>query len=286
VGGVACSIDDSAVAVVAPHFLGIRQPLQDLLDVCNRNSVTLVEDSAQLGPASPAFEPKADLVSLSFGRGKPIPVGGGVLLSHGRLRSALAVETLGIHAARISSGGWQVRRILQNAAMTRLGYRVVRSVPLLGIGETRFRPLGRVRLLEGAGVALAESTIARWQQPSTRAQRIVCELAEVPEMLNLPIKIGWDKKAPLLRYPLLVDCQSTRDRLLEMLRHRGIGATALYGQSLHAILRAHSDSSFIEAKTPNAEDFASRLITIPVHSGVRAGDLGIISRCIATCSKA
>jgi dTDP-4-amino-4,6-dideoxygalactose transaminase len=283
---VAEAIDDSAVAIVAPHFLGIPQPLSDLLDICKRNDVTLVEDSAQLGPTSPAFAPKADLVILSFGRGKPIPVGGGVLISRSNMREALAAETLGIFASRVSSWGWQVRRMLQNAAMSPLGYRMVRSLPFLGVGETRFRPLIRVRLLEGEGVALAEGIIALWKQDVTPAQRYLCELSDSAELLNLPSKMQLDGRAPLLRYPLLLDCQSTRDRLLEMLGRHGIGATNLYGQSLPAILRARSEVSFVKASWPHADDFARRLITIPVHSGVHEADLEIIRGCIATCLRA
>lgn len=277
---VTSAIDNSVVAVVAPHFLGIPQPLDALLEVCRRESIILVEDSAQLSPASVAFGPTADLVILSFGRGKPIPVGGGVLLSRRNFQELLEIEARGIGFTRMSASRWQIRRLLQNAAIGRFGFRAVRSLPLLEVGKTRFRPLEHVRLLQGEAVAIAEGTIANWRHRPTRAQLFMSKLADSKSITNLPLRLGWDQKAPLLRYPLLVESQQARDNLISTLEGHGIGATSLYGQPLHAILRKNAVNFSADSAVTNADDFSRRLVTIPSHSDVRSNDLEIIRFCL------
>jgi hypothetical protein len=98
--------DASWVGVIAPHFLGLRHPLDTLQSWCRSAGVGLIEDSAQLGPRSPAFQPVADLVVLSFGRGKPIPAGGGALLFRG------GACRPGAGARRATRGGRRLRTSL------------------------------------------------------------------------------------------------------------------------------------------------------------------------------
>ena len=81
--GVEAAITCNTVAIIAVGFLGLPERLEALADVARANTLLLIEDSAQ------CFPPKsieagcylADLIVLSFGRGKPINLmGGGALL--------------------------------------------------------------------------------------------------------------------------------------------------------------------------------------------------------------
>jgi dTDP-4-amino-4,6-dideoxygalactose transaminase len=70
----------------------------------------------------------------------------------------------------------------------------------------------------------------------------------------------------LLRYPLLLDAVS-RDRIYLKLKQAGLGPSILYPASLSKI---DGLAHIIEDKRsfPNAEMFASQLITLPTHSSV------------------
>src|SRR5690606_37167025 len=46
IDSVMACLDESVVAVVAPHFLGLRHPLRVLVEMCRTTGVLLVEDSA------------------------------------------------------------------------------------------------------------------------------------------------------------------------------------------------------------------------------------------------
>ncbi len=170
----------SVVAIVAPHFLGVRQSLQGLRDTIDDRDVVLIEDSAQLGPNSRAFSPEADLVVLSFGRGKPIPVGGGVFLARNNWISLLEDELSRLCVVCQSRWHWNAKRVLQNVAMSRLGYQVALNMPFLHVGKTRFKRLTTVQRLDGDAVTLSESAIASWHLQATRTQKEICRWPQTP----------------------------------------------------------------------------------------------------------
>ena len=70
----------------------------------------------------------------------------------------------------------------------------------------------------------------------------------------------------LLRYPLLLDVAS-RDRIYQKLKQAGLGPSILYPASLPRITGL---THIIDGKQsfPNAEMFASQLLTLPTHSCV------------------
>ena len=121
--------DDSWVGVIAPHFMGLRHPMETLQRWCKTSGIGLIEDSAQLSPRSPAFQPAAELVVLSFGRGKPIPAGGGVLLALDKYGAAVGEITGALPFTGGTPLGWRARALMHDIAITRPGYRLASSLP-------------------------------------------------------------------------------------------------------------------------------------------------------------
>jgi len=74
----------------------------------------------------------------------------------------------------------------------------------------------------------------------------------------------------LLRYPILVDA-GVRDALFQKLKQAGLGASIMYPASLPEI--GGLTQLFAGREYPQARAFASKLITLPTHSGVRAKDI-------------
>ena len=272
------AMDPSVCAIVAPHFLGLRHPLGSLIEVCQRSGALLIEDSAQLGPASPSFRPEADLVVLSFGRGKPIPAGGGLLLSRGPAAPAVERIATRLPEAGPRRAGWRLRTLVQNLAMTRVGFGLAARIPWLRIGETRYRELRSPYRLRPGFEAAVREVISHWgpQEPAVaRAYQQAFETEGAPALAG---RLGWDGVSPLLRYPGLTKDAETRDRICDELNGLGIGASCFYGAALPD-LEGMPDLDQ-PGNFPNAGDFAARLFTLPAHSGVRPRDIRLIENTV------
>lgn len=269
------SINRNTVAVVGVGFLGIPEQMNVLSDICRDNNVLLIEDSAQCFPPFCATRPLADCIVLSFGRGKPINLmGGGALLVRSEAVEQ-ALEVVNRYPVHQVSPGvwWRLRRILFNLLMGRLPYYVLEKLPFLHIGETRFKPLDAVSRLEiprgllGAGI----------QQAGRRplVQRLYHQQLAFSETM------GWsllghrteDHSAPMLRYALLAPTEAVRNRVSIALNRSGVGASTFYGCTLPNI--AGLEALFSGTKCPHADDFASRLMTLPCHEDVRPSDVAL-----------
>ena len=78
----------------------------------------------------------------------------------------------------------------------------------------------------------------------------------------------------LSRYPILVQSKEIRDYLIMRLRHLRLGATTMYGDTLphvEGVPLEVLDNAPIK-DFDSARSFADRLLTLPVHSGVRTID--------------
>lgn len=276
-------LDETTVAVVAPHFLGLPHPLESLAAACRNAGIALIEDSAQLGPASPAFKPAAELVVLSFGRGKPVPAGGGALLYPASDPGVVERQLSSLPQGGYSETGWTAFALLQNAAMSRPGYALVRKVPGLHVGETRFRPLRAPHAMPPAAGRRVERILAGWRPPVTDIQLQIRGMLDRAGYRDLPGMLGWDGRAPLLRYPLLMHNEAERDHAWRRLERRGLGASALYRQALPDI--EGMPTLAMPGGITNAREFASRLLTLPAHSGVTAADLEEIGSELAALSR-
>ena len=265
------SLDDSVVAVVAPHFLGIAHPLSALREICSRAAVLLVEDSAQLGPTSSAFQPSGDLVVLSFGRGKPVPAGGGALLYQERFADLAGQLSASLLERRLTSVQWTVRAAMQNLVMSRMGFAVVRRAPWLHVGETRYKRLDDPRRLGQDAARRIETVLSHWgrgvQTAALEIHSMLCRIG-APHTASA---LGWDGESPLLRYPLLAPRGIVRDEICDLLHGENIGATAFYGKVLPELpgVPVADDSDGL----PCARDFAVRLLTLPCHSGLGRSEL-------------
>jgi hypothetical protein len=266
--------DASWVGVIAPHFLGLRHPLGTLQSWCRSVGIGLIEDSAQLGPRSPAFQPIADLVVLSFGRGKPIPAGGGALLFRGEHGGTVRELAAQLETDDASALCWRSRALMHDVALTRPGYWLASCLPWLYVGETRYGPLRRPRRLGDEARRLAEAVIAGWQDNSL----LVCSelgwrLAS-PGYASLAEACGWSDAQPLLRFPLMAKTAEERHRIYRDGRRHGLGVSAMYESILAEVDAA--PPMLATGNLGNARDFASRLLTLPVHTGVTPADLEML----------
>jgi dTDP-4-amino-4,6-dideoxygalactose transaminase len=265
------AVSHRTVAVIAAHLLAPTSDVEAVASVVRtaQPAARVIEDAAQAWPQR--VTPASDAVLLSFGRGKPLPLGaGGALLC--RLSS-------GNGGPQIASGGWSAALAL--ALTSALGsprwYRWPEGIPFLGIGATEFDPRFELdapfRRWQGRlATRLLPRLPALIEARSAHARRLADRLDGTP---------GWTipraarARGPL-RLPLLADSRDRRDRMLAALREGGVAASGMYPGSLADIpeLRPHLVNA--DERFAGARALADRLLTLPVYPGLAAADLDAV----------
>lgn len=253
------------LAVIAVDLLGIAERYGALRTACARVGCALVQDAAQGFPSRAGERAwQGDVVVLSFGRGKPVSLltGGAVLTRDDALHqevSRLAVPAEFNH--RLHALKVRAYNLLRHPWL----YRLPTLLPGLHLGETRYSAL--------RGIQAMPEALAACLPPAAHAfRRAACPQALYPAflagsgLLDLPTLCRQPAGERLSRYPVLAADGTTRDRLLGRLA--SLGASALYGKVLPQVSGVAVHLTDV-GSYPAAEAFASRLLTLPNHDGVK-----------------
>lgn len=275
---LSAALSADTAAVVAVHLFGLRERLEPLRAAAESVGAVLIEDSAQ------AFDPalwNSELVVLSFGRGKPVSLlgGGAVLWRQAELGAALPQPPAG------DGRGFALRALPYNLLRRPSLYWLPRSLPGLGLGQTRFRPLTAIEGMDRRRRMLLPLALARYLQRGRCAQWAVrAMLAEVGDgFVDLAERCGEPPTRRLLRYPVLAASAELRQRALAELTRQGLGASAMYGAALVDIPGVAEACG--AAVTPAAADLARRLLTLPVHADVRPGHVRRMRQVLLACAQ-
>ncbi|MEC9339971.1 MAG: DegT/DnrJ/EryC1/StrS family aminotransferase, partial [Pseudomonadota bacterium] len=259
------ALDERTRAVIAVNLFGIPERMAEIRRRLPPGAV-LIEDAAQALPLHPPGW-SGDLVVLSFGRGKPVSLlgGGAVLCRDEGLTRALPQ----LPAVPASTVRFRLRAALYNLLTRPRCYWLPALLPL-GLGETRYRPLGAVQGTPRPALRALPANLAarRTAESIAYPELITTALAKLIHGggVDLPGQLGVSTST-LLRYPLLAADEAQRDRLLTALNDAGLGATSLYGKILPEIDTVPGESS-PAGDYPHARAFAARLLTLPLHNRV------------------
>jgi len=278
VKGIRRALNSRTVAIIAVDFLGSYERLPQLANICSDNGVILIEDSAQCFPPSSSRHGLADFVVLSFGRGKPINLmGGGALLIRRSWPTVVEAFRSEYPALPRRSGFiWDLKRLVFNFLLSRYVYPVLENIPFLHIGQTRFRPLGKIRRLDLPASALAGGIKAFYRREPIHL--LYSRQLAFIEQAGWTIIGSFDSndRLPRLRFALLAPDESRRNEAIKKLNENGIGANAFYERVLPEIVDAPVLNHLLAGAYPEAKDFASRLVTLPTHEGVTEKDVEAI----------
>lgn len=283
---LAAAIGHHTVAVIAVDLFGVKERLAAIRALTEAADIVLVEDSAQAFPGRQAAEEgrywQGDLVVLSFGRGKPVSLlGGGAVLS--RVDGLAPEPILGGEAAGVNRPA-SLADILKARVYNRLVsprlYWLPDSLPFLHLGETRYHALRGIEAMDAWRRGLLEANIEAYFALDTHAARLVQRLrsllAETPGVIDLPAVCGLPLSHRLLRYPLLAP-ETRRDVWYGRLQRAGLGASTLYPASLPHIPGV---PPLPQGHYPQADAFARRILTLPLHAGVRLENIARMHRCL------
>lgn len=287
---VASQITPSTVAIVAVNLFGIPERLAVLRELIGPRPILLIEDSAQAFPTGPASDTwQGDLVVLSFGRGKPVTLlGGGAALYRDSVLGDLLPPAKHVDDPEESNRRFRVLARLYNLMSHPGMYWIPHGLPFLHLGETRYHPLSAVQPMSSSRLRLLAGNIEAYRRRDQHTQyQLAAMLAESDEemgyLINLPRICGLDAHSRLLRYPLLV-APGRRDPLLRLLNKQGLGATGMYPSAL-PLIKGLEYLLQDQGPFPAAEAFARRIVTLPVHSRVRARDVESMGRILRQAAR-
>lgn len=271
-------ITDFTVAVVAVGFLGIPERLESLSAICSNYDLYLIEDSAQCFPPTSCSKALADLVVLSFGRGKPINLmGGGVLLCMGRFSvdARRTIEQYPKESGRYERI-WGFKRAVFNFLLGRFYFALMEKIPFLGIGVTKFTPHIQIKRREIPECLIGGGVKEYWCRPLVHKwydhHSLCLERLGWKIILASSDNVAQVKDStPRLRYAVLAPSRVIRDACVIKLNSAGISANDFYGKALCAV--SGVAPLIDDANLPSAESFASRLLTLPCHEDVTPEDV-------------
>ncbi len=274
---LSAAITPQTLALVAMTFLGIRENWPQLLPFMREQHprVALIEDNAQWFPDLTGGEDfGADYLVFSFGRGKPLSLlGGGALFS----REQLSAPALGAIGPAVSDRFDELKCRAYNLLLQPNCYWFLNHNPLLHLGQTRFHELNSLHSLDSRRQSLLGSNFVAYRQRSRHLEVQYQQLLQAAGFQSSYLGLHTPRQGRLLRYPLLCANQPQRDALLHALNAQGLGASPLYQLPLAML---DGVASKIRQFNPpvHATDFAQRLITLPLHAGVREQHLSKIAR--------
>lgn len=267
---------DKTVAVVAVSLFGIPERFAQIRQVVNGKGICVVEDNAQRFPErGERFD--GDVVVLSFGRGKPVSVlgGGAVLTRDPELAAEVARAIESRPAAPSDRIRFGLKARVYNALISPRLYWLPDSLPFLGLGETRFKPLRGVTAMDEVAIRhLPAGVEAYWRRDDAVQNAVAGCVAPFAGkgVMNLAAASCGEVVPRLLRYPLLCGTKALRDELYRRLDRAGLGASRMYPSALPGIEGLEKILAG-QGPFPQAQAFSDRLLTLPTHGGVTRRDV-------------
>jgi perosamine synthetase len=260
------------LAVVTANLYGIPNDLPAIEKIARARGVFMLDDSAQsfgarvAGRAVGAF---GDAGLYSFDKGKVICTiqGGAIVCRDDGVARAIGAGIDALPAPTLAETvGNCLKLPIYSICLRPALYGAIRSLPFLGLGQTRYEeryPIAHLSAPQmGVAIELSRRLESIAADRSEKAARLRTALAAVPG-IELPA-IPADAEPAWVRFPLRVTDPRARARIVASLDAAGIGATTSYPLALcdvpevKALLRSPEPM-------PGARLLASQIVTLPTH---------------------
>jgi len=253
------STSEKTLAIIFQHLFGIPTPVDEFEEIAQKTGTSLIEDAAQaLGGSIDDHHlgTMGDFSIFSFGRGKPLPIGGGgaligndaEILSEIQLKhNAKGYTKLAATAtAQILSSPWL--------------YWIPEVLPL-GLGETIFYTDFYISAMQLTIQNLAENSMDILDDLNTHRRDIAKTYEEASDKSSIiPILDGG--RAVYTRFPLMTDPRPIPKDL------KRLGVRRMYPK---AIADEDAIKPYVvdqKVSTPGATKIAQNLLTLPTHKGI------------------
>ena len=289
--GALAAIDHrQTLAIIATNLYGLPNDLPALERLAHEQGAFLIDDAAQAMGATVGGRWSGtwgDAGLFSFDKGKNVSAidGGAIVTQADDLASILVEEMTGLESPGLGATGAHIAKALVYFAMLRPSlYGIPARIPQLGLGRTEFTtdfPLARPdRALSALGVTMLPHLEAFTTTRRDNAAAILGAVAGLKPLATITPLPG--STPAWLRLPLLAPDSRTRYAAIAALTAAGIGATGSYPAALGDVAPLRELVANPGAPLPGARDVAARILTLPTHPFVTAGD---ITRMAATLAR-
>lgn len=282
VDSLASQLDSDTLAVVVVNVLGYGSPMDEIRNRSADEEVKIVEALGYaLGSAyrNRPLGTFGDCAVINFQQGKPIPVGGGMVVSQdrslefsdvGRSPAEPNVTKLTGYAALSRPRPYYAYQGLKTVA-EQVGFENIRPTthPASKFGvdyEPPFLTMSNFQGTIGRRVFRRREADRRHRERS--AHDYATAVASIPGVSS-PKPHADLSKVQHVRFPLIAESEQLRDRLQPALEAIGVHATTLY------------DWPILDMETyPHAGRLQRQILTLPTHPGVDVTDRQRIVRAI------
>ena len=266
-------VDEKTLAIVPAHIGGQLADVKKCVQMAHKKGAYVIEDGAQALGSAAGKAGDIAFFSLAVGKGLTLYEGGLLTSSNDEIRLALK-ET---HRKIVKpSVFFELKRISEL-----LGYSIAYRPRLLSLayGMPRRKELAAGNIEEAVGDVFDDDIpvhlVSRFRMKrganaasrlkpflediKKQAQRRIDKLAEIP---SVTVVKGIDDEGAIWPFIMvLFKTGEARDKALETLWPSPYGVTRLFVHALpdYSYLEPHFNSHF---STPNARDFAARMLTI------------------------
>ena len=253
------SASEKTLAIIFQHLFGIPTPFDELRQIAESIGAYLIEDAAQaLGGSidDHRLGTIGDFSIFSFGRGKPLPAGGGGALIGKNVDVLSGLDLKPGNKGYASLISTAVSQVMSKPSL----YWIPEMFPM-GLGETIFDPDFDVSGMPALMRNLAENSIANLDD--LNAHR--CDVAKTYEEAfddECVIPIPEGGSAVYTRFPLMAKQGQIPVEL------KRLGVRRMYPKAIADEETIKPYLADKEASTPGALEIACKLITLPTHKGI------------------
>lgn len=280
---LAAAVRDGAAAVLLAYLYGTPIDWSVVREASGDAGALVVEDAAQgLGCRWQGRRAGSlgDLSVLSFGRGKGWTAGGGGALMALTGRGEESLARIGTTDLRPTASVPAMARSLAQWVLGRPSlYGIPARIPLLGLGETVYRPPTPPGAPSTFSLGVLPATIELQEHElearRDNAARLQAAVVEAGDLVPVPGPDGIP--AGHLRLPVLVEGKGRRR--LASRRAVRLGVAPGYPKPLHALPQVRNGLDAASgADLRGSERLAANLYTLPTHGLLRPRDLDALTR--------
>ncbi len=244
------NVTENTKAVVPVDLYGLPVDIKPIREIATKHDLAVVEDAAQAHGAMYAGKPAgvfADAACWSLYASKNMTTGEGGVVTTDNDEVAETLRLIRTHGEKAKY------------ASLMLGYNYRMS-----------------EIQAAIGVVQLEKLPAFVAKRRANAQRLTKILAET-ERLQLPKETEDQQNSWYLYTVRLKDgVEAERNKILEELEKKGIGAAAYYVHPVHTM--PYYRETFGECKLPETEKAAQQVFSLPVHPGVSEEQVDYIGK--------
>ena len=277
-----CVVSNRLLAIIPTDLFGLPADIEQLRMLVHDPEIIIVEDAAQAMGGEWKGKKLGTLGDVSFfslGRGKALSaVEGGIILTD---RADIAEKIEGVLGGILRYSIKDLIRLAFNAVLLAAFLKprffwFPKSLPFLKLGETIYDPSFKIRRMSYFQAGLAkgwQKKLKEFKEKRAKNSRRWASFLQEDCMYRYRLENG--NLPDLIRFPIRVDNESLRERILRGSEQQGLGIMPAYPDSIDGIQELKD--GFQGQRLPISKKTVRKIITLPVHPFITERDVDEIA---------